>query len=151
MLIRKNFHPTRTGLFLAAVVLLVSVAVQPAVGADFLLTWKASTDPDLSSYGIYQRRGDSAYVRIEELPVEELDDPAEPSYLVAGLEPGSRYTLAVTAVFASGGESDFFARQCIRVDDAIVDCGDTDDGATIFVSCFISAAAGDSWGHRAVK
>jgi hypothetical protein len=120
--------------------MICTFASQPVAAADFLFTWKANTDSDLNSYGIYQRREDSPYVRIHVLAADELDDPASPSYLVTGLESGSRYTFAVTAVFNSGEESDFFAQHCVRVGETLVDCDTGDTGATVIVSCFISAA-----------
>lgn len=113
-----------------------------AGAADFLFTWKARPEPGLTAYGIYQRTGDSPYVRIRELPVTELDDPQNPSCLVTGLTPGATYRFAATALFGADEESDFFGRTCITVNDRIVECLDDDDsGAAILVSCFITTAA----------
>lgn len=134
----------RMAIFLcvSAVLLAGPVLAPPAGAADFRFSWKASTDPGLRAYGVYQRTGDAPYVLLEEVPVADLDDPAQPSYLVTGLAPGATYRFAATAVFSSEEESDFFGKTCITVDDQVVECIDEDDsGAVIVASCFISTAA----------
>ncbi len=109
--------------------------------ADFVFFWSASTDPSVSAYGVYQRIGDSAYTKIDEIGVEDLDDPDAPYYRVTGLAAGSTYRFAATSISGSGAESDLFDRVCITVNDDVVECGeDNDDGATVFISCFIESA-----------
>ena len=109
--------------------------------ADFLLSWSAGTDPSVTAYGIYQRSGDSAYEKIQEVSVQDLEDPVNPSCLVTGLTDGNTYWFAVTAISGSGAESEFFDQTCITVNGRIVECTDDDDnGSTVFISCFITAA-----------
>jgi len=118
-------------------------ALSPAINAaDFLFIWDASLDPSVTVYGIYQRSGDLAYQRIDEVRVQDLDDPARPSYLLTGLGDGNTYWLAATAISASNAESDFSNETCITVNGQVVECDDHDEnGTTVFISCFISTAS----------
>ena len=109
--------------------------------ANFLFFWNASTDPSVTDYGIYQRIGDSPYVKIDEVSVQDLDNPAAPSFLVTGLTDGNTYWFAATSISASGAESNFSNQTCITVNGQVVECTDNNDnGATVFISCFITAA-----------
>jgi len=109
--------------------------------ANFLFFWSASTDPSATGYGIYQRTGGSSYVKIDELSVQDLDNPATPSYLVTGLTDSNTYWFAATSISAFGTESDLFNQTCITVNGQIAECTDNNDnGTTVFISCFITAA-----------
>jgi len=112
--------------------------------ADFFFVWDASPDPSVTAYGIYQRIGNGPYQRIDVIPTADLDDPAHPSYRVTGLNEGNTYWLAVSGISASNVESDLSSQTCVTVNGQAVECPDDDDedGATIVVSCFISAAGG---------
>ncbi|HSO60653.1 MAG TPA: hypothetical protein VLR50_06410 [Desulfobacterales bacterium] len=113
----------------------------PLNAADFLFTWKASSDASITGYRVYQRTGDSPYEMIDEMQVGDLDNPDHPSYLVIGLGDGNSYWFAATSVSASGTESDFYSQTCITVNGQVVECHDNDEnGTTIFISCFISTA-----------
>jgi hypothetical protein len=126
-------------LFLAMLSALISTTNLNA--ADFLYFWEASTDPSVTAYGIYQHTEDSSYAKIDEVSVQELDNPATPSYLVTGLADGTTYWLAVTSISASGSESNRSNQTCITVNGSIVDCTDTNEGgSTVYISCFITAA-----------
>ena len=126
-------------LFLAMLSALISTTNLNA--ADFLYFWEASTDPSVTAYGIYQHTEDSSYAKIDEVSVQELDNPATPSYLVTGLTDGNTYWFASTSIFASGTESDPSNQTCITVNGQIVECTDNNDnGTTVFISCFITAA-----------
>jgi len=128
-------------IILAALCWLPLTAAAEAV--DFLFFWDASSDPSVTAYGIYQRNGNSPFERINEVRVQDLDDPANPSYLVTGLVGGSTFWFAATAITASGGESDFSNQTCITVNGQVVECTDNDqNNAVVFISCFISAADG---------
>jgi len=114
----------------------------PLEAADFLFTWKASSDASITAYRVYQRTGDSPYTMIDEVQVEDLDNPTHPSHMVIGLGVGNRYWFAATSISASGTESDFSNETCITVNGQVVECSDNDeDGTTIFISCFISTAS----------
>jgi fibronectin type 3 domain-containing protein len=109
--------------------------------ANFLFFWSASTDPSVDAYGIYQRTGDSSYVMIDEVSVQDLDNPSSPSYLATGLTDGNTYWFAATSISASGTESDLSNQTCITVNGQVAECTDNDNnGATVFISCFITAA-----------
>jgi hypothetical protein len=113
----------------------------PLNAADFLFTWKASSDQSITAYRVYQRTGDSPYEMIAEVPVEDLDNPAHPSYMVIDLVDGNRYWFAATSISASSTESDFFNQTCVTVNGQIIECTDNNEnGTTVFISCFITAA-----------
>lgn len=120
---------------------LMAAAAAPLGAADFLYSWPASTDPTVTAYGIYQRTGNSDYQRIDEVQVADLDDPAQPSYLVTGLGEGDTFWFAVTSISGARTESDLDNKTCITVNGEVVQCTDQDDnGSTVFISCFISTA-----------
>jgi len=125
-------------------VCLCGETLTPALeAADFLFYWNASSDPSVTAYGVYQRSGDSPYERIDEVRAKDLDDPARPSYRVTGLSDGNTYWFAATAITASNVESDFSNETCVTVNGEVAECTEKDeDGATVFISCFISAADG---------
>jgi len=109
--------------------------------ADFLFFWNASTDPSVTAYGIYQRTGDSSYEMIDEVSVQDVDNPANPSYLATGLADGNTYWFAATSITSSGTESTLSDQTCITVNGQIVECTDNNEnGSTIFISCFITAS-----------
>jgi len=109
--------------------------------ADFVFHWKASSEPFVSSYGVYQRIGDGPYQRIDVIRTADLDDPAHPSHRITGLNEGNTYWFAATGISASNVESDLSSQTCVTVNGQAVECADDDDesGATIIVSCFIRA------------
>jgi len=123
---------------------LCGITLSPAIdAADFLFVWDASPDPSVAAYGIYQRSGDLPYRKIDEVRVQDLDDPSHPSYLVAGLGDGGTFWFAATAISASDSESDFANQTCITVNGQVVECTENDENsAAILVSCFIRAAEG---------
>ena len=109
--------------------------------ANFLYFWKASTDPSVTVYGIYQRTEDSSFVRIDEVSVQDLDSPTKPSYLVTGLTDGNTYWFAATSITSSGTESNLSNQTCITVKGQIIECTDNNEnGTTVFISCFITTA-----------
>jgi hypothetical protein len=117
------------------------ILTAPLDAADFLFTWKASSEQSITAYRVYQRTGDSPYEMIDEVQVEDLDDPTHPSYWVIGLDNGNRYWFAATSISASNTESDFSNETCITVNGQIVQCNNNDaNGTTVFISCFISTA-----------
>ena len=137
----KNTLNTHKGLIVYLATLSVVMSFNILHAANFLFFWKASTDLSVTDYGIYQRIGDSDYVKIDEVSVQDLDNPATPSYLVTGLRDGNSYWFAATSITSSGTESNLSDQTCIAVNGQIVECTDDDEnGATVFISCFITAA-----------
>jgi hypothetical protein len=125
--------------FLATLSVVMSSNILHA--ANFLFSWKASADLSVTDYGIYQRIGDSGYVKIDEVRVQDLDNPAAPSYLVTGLRDGNSYWFAATSITSSGTESNLSDQTCITVNGQILECTNNDEnGATVFISCFITTA-----------
>ena len=133
---------TNTMVCLALFAALWGLMLSPHLdAADFLFTWKASPDASITAYRVYQRTGDSPYEMIDEVHVQDLDSPVHPSYLVIGLGDGNRYWFAATSISASRTESDLSDETCITVNGRVVECNDQDEnGATVFISCFISTA-----------
>ena len=114
----------------------------PLAAADFLFTWEASSDESTTAYRVYQRTGDSPFEMIDEVQVEDLDNPTDPSYRVSGLVDGNTYWFAATSISASSTEGDFSNQTCITVNGQVVECNDqNNNGATVFISCFISTAS----------
>ncbi len=121
---------------------LLGAALAPALdAADFVFYWKASSDPFVTAYGVYQRIGDAPYQRIDVIRTADFDDPAHPSYRVTGLNEGNTYWFAATGISASNVESDLSSQTCVTVNGQAVECTDNDEesDATIIVSCFIRA------------
>jgi hypothetical protein len=63
------------------------------------LTWERNTEPDLAGYRIYRSTGDGAFEKI-------ADTPALPTFSDRSVETGKAYRYKVTAVDASGNESE---------------------------------------------
>jgi hypothetical protein len=127
-------------LLISLSVLLTATAV-PLGAANFLFTWNASPDTDISGYRVYQRTGDSDYKLLAEIEESGLDDPSHPSYLVTGLRDGTTYHFAASTVSAVGEESTLSDQTCITVNGQVVECQDNNQsGTTVFISCFITAA-----------
>lgn len=140
-LLMKNTLSTHRGLIVFLSVLSVMMSFNILHAANFLFFWKPSTDLSVTDYGIYQRIGDSDYVKIAEVRVQDLDNPAAPSYLATGLRDGNTYWFAATSITSSGTETDLSNQTCITVNGQIVECTDNDEnGTTVFISCFITAA-----------
>jgi hypothetical protein len=127
-------------ILLAAVCGLMPITTLAA--ADFVFFWKADTNPSVAAYGVYQRSADSAYEKIDEVSVQDLDNSATPYYQVSGLAEGTTYWFAATSISANGTESALSNQTCITVNGQIVECTDDDNnsGTTVFISCFITAA-----------
>jgi hypothetical protein len=71
-----------------------------AVGAtsSIELTWERNTEADLAGYRVYRSAGDG--------PFEKVGDVAVPAYSDRAVEAGKPYRYRVTAVDASGNESE---------------------------------------------
>jgi hypothetical protein len=128
----------------ALIGILCGMALPPLLdAANYLFTWKASTDPSVTAYGIYQRIENADYEKIDEVAIKDLKNPNRPSYLFTGLTDGNTYWFAVTLVYLSGAESGLFNQTCIQVNGQIDDCEDDDEdddsGTTVYITCFINA------------
>ena len=124
---------------------LIVAAAWPLGAADFLYTWDPSQAAGLSGYRVYQRTEEAPYELLAEVDVADLEDPDQPGYLVSGLQDGGVYHLAAASVTASGEEGTLSDQTCITNNGQVVACPDKDqdkdqNGAVVFISCFISAA-----------
>jgi len=145
---RKLLH--RTILLIGLTALMAATAL-PLGAANFLYTWDASPNADLSGYRVYQSVDDSDYELLAEIEESDLDDPSHPSYLVTGLQDGFVYHFAASAVSASGTEGDQSNQTCVTVNGQVVECHDNNQsGTTVFISCFITAAGRSegSWNEK---
>ena len=137
---RQTYSDRKIGLVFLATLSGVMLSTN-VDAANFLFFWKASTDPSVTAYGIYQRTADSFYVRIDEVSVQDLDNPTSPSCLVTCLSDGNTYWFATTVITSSGTESNLSNQTCITVNGQIVECTDNNEnGTTVYISCFITAA-----------
>jgi hypothetical protein len=127
---------------LAASLLLLALFPARLSAASLTLAWDPNTEPDLAGYKVYYgTRSDDYDVAIA------VGDVIQ--YTVWGLEPETRYYLALTAYDTSWNESDFsWEVSAITGDDPaptpISDSGD--DGG-----CFIATAAYGSYLNPHVK
>lgn len=133
--------PSRRNALLGCLSMLIVAAAWPLCAADFLFTWDSSPlDAGLNAYRVYQRAGNAPYELLAEVELADLENPAHPGYLVTGLQSGSVYHFAAASVKASGEESALSDPTCVTVNGKAAECEDRDqDGAVIFINCFISA------------
>jgi len=71
---KHTLTKTKTCLVLFAALWRLTLST-PLEAADFLFSWKASSDASITAYRVYQRTGDSPYTMIDEVQVEDLDNP----------------------------------------------------------------------------
>jgi len=111
------------------------VAVSESNGVR--LTWDGVTDPDLAGYLLYRRlEGDPVFVRVPGTSVL-----AGTNYLDGQVENGKTYVYAVTAVDASGNESDRSGPATIRWLALVVDTGGNTVGS-VYPWCGIASSSG---------
>ncbi len=125
-----------------AVSVYVGLLPQAAAALDFLFSWRADPDPGLVGYAVFRRTGDAPWEKIAQLPLSALEDPAHPAFLVTGLSSGATCRFAVSALYVGGTTSALYDETCVRVGEAIAECGqDEKNGTLLFVSCLLSAAS----------
>lgn len=103
--------------------------VCPALSADMTIAWDSNTEPDVRGYNVYFRKGSEGppYDLVRYVDLQEID-PANPSFVVTGLETGTIYYLTVTALDSEGLESFYSNSVCAQVGDTILPCS-TDGGS----------------------
>lgn len=83
-------------------------------GNPTLLTWRVSLEDDLKGYNVYRAaRTIDTFVKIN----KNLLSPVENFYKDKTVEPGRKYAYVVTAVDASGNESDKTSRVTVFIED----------------------------------
>jgi len=71
----------------------------PALGGDAIVSWDASSEPDLAGYKLYYGTASRSYGA-------PIDVGNQTTYTITGLGPGTYY-FAATAYNTSGNESGF--------------------------------------------
>ena len=114
------------------------------LSADVTLAWDPNSEPDLEGYGVYFRKDTPGppYDLAGYLTLAEINDSFAPSFVVNGLETGSRYYFSVTAYDTAGNESTFSKAVCADVGDTITPCpaAASSSGGGGSGGCFISAS-----------
>lgn len=90
--------------------------VRPVFSANLMIVWDANTEPDISGYNIYfQKSSDGPpYHLFGSVSLQEID-PANPSFLITGLEDDAVYYLTVTALDTEGYESVYSTSACTEI------------------------------------
>ena len=111
--------------------LLLAIIACPALSTDLTIAWDPNSEPDVSAYGIFIRKGAEGppYDFLGYIDLNEID-PANPSYVIAGLEDGAEYYLVVTALDTEGLESVYSNSACASIQGTVQPCVDSDGGET---------------------
>jgi len=107
------------------------VISRSALSADLTIAWEPNSEPDVSAYGIYIQKGAEGppYDFLGYVDLNEID-PANPSYVITGLEDGAEYYLVVTALDTEGLESVYSNSACASIQGTVQPCVDSDGGET---------------------
>ncbi len=127
--------------------MLFPIAASTVVPPEITLAWDANTEEDLAGYGIYFKTSpDQPYQLLDDVYLNELEDPDNPRVTLTELEDGLTYYFAVTAFSEEGDESRFSKKVCVQVDGAGTtgcDSEDSDDSSSGGGSgCFFAASSG---------
>jgi hypothetical protein len=102
-----------------------------AAASDFTLGWDANGEDDLEGYAVYKKESPtSAFTFIDTLPIDELEDPSNPSATITELEDDLKYYFAVTAYDIEGNESDYSKELCVQVAGISVTECSSEDGSS---------------------
>lgn len=141
---KKNGCPPKTWIAVALAVLLELAAARSSPAADFLYAWPPSTTVGLTGYGVYQSTDGGPYQLIAQIPLNALPNPQQPAYLATGLQNGTSYYFASSAL-ATTGDGPLSYQTCVTINTDVVACdGDGDDGdggSYVYINCFISGTA----------
>ena len=129
--------------------LITLLCATSALSADVTLAWDPNSESDLEGYGVYFRQGSPGppYDLAGYLTLAEIDNIYAPSFVVNGLEIGSKYYFSVTAYDTAGNESTFSSAVCADVGDTITPCpaaassSGSGSGGGGGGGCFISASS----------
>jgi hypothetical protein len=122
----------------------------PALCIDVTLAWDPNSEADLGGYGVYFRQGSAGppYYLAGYVLLDEFDNPQAPSFTVTGLQEGTQYYFAATALDVDGNESSYSSSVCadIAADGTISACAPSSDnsstGGTTGVSSVSSGGGG---------
>jgi len=93
---------------------------------DVSLTCDPNFEPDLEGYGIYFSKDVDGppYDLYGYVEIQELADPGQPTFTVAGLEPERRYYITLTAYNRRGNESGYALSVCAEVNESVSACSE---------------------------
>jgi hypothetical protein len=127
--------------------LITLLCATSVLSADVTLAWDPNNESDLEGYGVYFRKDTPGppYDLAGYITLAEIDNIYSPSFVVNGLEIGSKYYFSVTAYDTAGNESIFSSAACADVGDTITPCpaaaSGSGSGSGGGGGCFISASS----------
>jgi hypothetical protein len=103
---------------------ILNLTVALAGTGDVSLTCDPNSEPDLEGYGIYFSKDVDGppYDLYGYIEIQELADPRQPTFTVAGLEPERRYYITLTAYDSRGNESGYALSVCAEVKESVSEC-----------------------------
>jgi hypothetical protein len=103
---------------------ILNLTVALAGTGDVSLTCDPNSEPDLEGYGIYFSKDVDGppYDLYGYIEIQELADPSQPTFMVAGLEPERRYYITLTAYDSRGNESGYALSVCAEVKESVSEC-----------------------------
>ncbi len=127
--------------------ILFPIAAATSTPLEITLAWDPSPDADVVGYGIYfKAAGDQAFKFLDDVYVDELEDPDNPMVTLTELDDGATYYFAVTAFSEDGHESSFSSKVCVQINGAAVaECSsedDDDNNRNDGSGCFFAVSSG---------
>ena len=85
--------------------------------AAVTIAWDPNSEKDLDGYEIYVSKGTPGppYDHLEDVFLDELNDPDNPSVKLAEIEADGKYFLVTTAFDTQGDESEFSKGLCVKM------------------------------------
>ena len=101
--------------------LLFPFSAPASLPREITIAWDSNNENGLAGYGIYVRNTpDEPFRLLDDLYLDELEDPDNPMITLTQLEDGSTYYFAVTAFDNDGYESNYSRSVCARVTGASI-------------------------------
>ena len=119
--------PKSNGLLLAIITTwILNLTAALAGTGDVTLTCDPNSELSLEGYGIYfsQDVDGPPYDLYGYIEIQELVDPRQPTFTVAGLEPERRYYITLTAYDSRGNESGYALSVCAEVNETVSACSE---------------------------
>ena len=127
--------------------MLFPISATTSTPLEITLAWDPSPDADVDGYGIYFRTSaDQPFQLLDDVYVDELEDPDNPMVTLTELDDGATYYFAVTAFSEDGHESNLSSKVCVQIDGAAAtECSseeDDDNNVNDGSGCFFAASSG---------
>ncbi len=129
--------------------LLLPFAAPASAPLEITIAWDPNTDEELAGYGIYVKNSpDEPFRLLDDLYLDELEDPQNPMVTLTQLEEGFTYYFSVTAFGKDGQESYYSKSVCAQVNEASISrCSSGSSGGGGGGGggggCFITSASGN--------